>query len=187
MFSLLILKCMLSLLAFSLHKYFKNAIWQQLLQLLAKKSQVSCKKTQSSTIKFVQDLIKIDFWSGDKILQWHTVPAARLKVLPFMELWTGENQFNIEPTRGSCLSNPCRTQRKSNIWKNSFCSHIAHIDVYTYPKPSQIKDKTYIPLQWVSPHWPFATAALPPGCLSSPPRSCSLIATQERITITITF
>lgn len=38
-----------------------------------------------------------------------TVPAARLKVLPFMELWTGENQFNMEPTRGSCLSIPYNT------------------------------------------------------------------------------
>lgn len=51
------------------------------------------------------------------VSQWHTVPAARLKVLPFMELWTGENQFNTEPTRGICLIIPYTTQRhrRSNI------------------------------------------------------------------------
>lgn len=56
-----------------------------------------------------------------------TVPEARLKVLPFTELSIGENQFNTEPTRGSCLINPFKkhTQTKSNI-----CCH-THVDMHT--------------------------------------------------------
>lgn len=48
--------------------------------------------------------------SGEIFHEWMThlcaVPDARLKVRPFTELWIGENQFNIDPTRGSCLINP---------------------------------------------------------------------------------
>lgn len=88
-----------------------------------------------------------------------------------MELWTGENQFNTEPTRGSCLIIPCNTHTHiQNIWMDWNCIH------------TQNHTHTYTPLPWVSPHWPSAAAALPPGCLSSPPPSCSPEATQDRIT-----
>lgn len=54
------------------------------------------------SLKFIEFIAKLSHM--DCILC--TIPDARLKVLPFTELWIGENQFNIEPTRGSCLINP---------------------------------------------------------------------------------
>lgn len=53
-----------------------------------------------------------DFWAWCVIVTVDAVPAARLKVLPFMELWTGENQLNTEPIRGSCLITPYSKQRQ---------------------------------------------------------------------------
>lgn len=62
-----------------------------------------------------------------------TVPAARLKVLPLMELCTGENQLNTEPIRGSCRITPCNKHRQreghSFKWTGflhspvNFCGH----------------------------------------------------------------
>lgn len=54
------------------------------------------------------DTLPLSNWASGEIVMdtLRAVPDARLKVRPFTELWIGENQFNIDPTRGSCLINP---------------------------------------------------------------------------------
>lgn len=36
------------------------------------------------------------------------LPAVKLKLLPFCEAWTGENQFSTDPTTGICRNTPCK-------------------------------------------------------------------------------
>lgn len=113
----------------------------------------------------------------------NTAPATRLKVLPFTELWTGENQFKTEPSRGSCLITPWETDRGS---QTSERNRITSSPIYCncskqfFQISNQMNKYTHSPLPRVYPHWPFAAAALPPGCLSWPPLSCSLKAAQDR-------
>lgn len=41
---------------------------------------------------------------------WVVLPAVKLKLLPFCEACTGENQFSTDPTTGICRNTPCKTQ-----------------------------------------------------------------------------
>lgn len=43
--------------------------------------------------------------------------------------------------------------------------------------------EAHTPPPRVSPHWPSEAAAPPPGCLSSPPQSCSPTAARKEVTV----
>lgn len=47
---------------------------------------------------------------GEGAREGAVLPAVRLKVLPFCEACTGENQFSTDPTTGICRNTPCKAR-----------------------------------------------------------------------------
>lgn len=67
--------------------------------------------------------------SGRRLL---VLPAVKLKVLPFCEGWTGENQFSTDPTTGICRNTPCKTERCSTsppcpVWLPACATQQTHL------------------------------------------------------------